>query len=115
MMPSPWNGTNIRRLMLSHVRSSSSSRPSLSRSAAALPGEHRAAEPRLPGRGARRAKAPIAVQQQLPRHLRHAEIQERIDIQLVPEHMTPVGLAVKAAGGYPSVPVRRVAAADLED
>ena len=29
--------------------------------------------------------------------------------------MTPVGLAVKAAGGYPSVPVRRVAAADLED
>src|SRR5258707_15011528 len=29
--------------------------------------------------------------------------------------MTPVRLAVEAAGGYPGVPVCRVAAADLED
>ncbi len=83
--------------------------------AAALPGEHRTAQPCLAGRRARLAQPPVAVQQQTPGDLRHAEAQEQVHVKLIPEHMPPVGLAVEAAGRYPGVQVGSVMRADLDD
>ena len=62
----------------------------------------------LAGRRARLAQAPVAVHQQPSGDLRHAEVQEQVHVELIPEHVAPVGLAVEAAGPHPGVQVDRV-------
>src|SRR5205807_3713239 len=44
-----------------------------------------------------------------------AEVQERIHIELVPEHMPAVGLAVEPSGRHPGVQIGDVSRADLQD
>ena len=65
--------------------------------AATLPGKHRAVEPRAARRLARRAEAPIAIQQQRPGDFRHPIVQKGKDKQLIPEDMALVGLPGPAA------------------
>ena len=71
--------------------------------AAALPREHRAPEACLPGRRPRLGQPAVAVHQQPAGDLGEAEAEERVDVELVPEHMPPVGLAVEPASRHPCV------------
>src|SRR6266704_6816387 len=71
--------------------------------AAALPGEHRAPESCLPGRCPRLPDPAVAIHQQPARDLGQAEVEERERVDLVPEHVPSVGLAVEPAGGQPGV------------
>ena len=60
------------------------------------------------------ADPPVAIHQQPARDLRQPEVQERVDVELVPEHVTAVGLAVEPAGGDAGIVVCRQARARLE-
>ena len=82
---------------------------------AALPGEHRPLVACLSGRRAGLVHAPVAVHQELARYLGQPEVEERIDIELVPEDVPAVGLAVQAPGRDAGVEVGGVRRADLED
>jgi hypothetical protein len=82
--------------------------------AAALPWEHGAAEARLVGRRTRFVQAPVPVHQQATSDLGHPVVQKRIHIQLVPEDMSAVGLAVESAGRNPRIDVGCLTRADLQ-
>src|SRR5215211_1971721 len=83
--------------------------------ATALPGVHRP-----PVTGVFRCRAglvesPVAIHHELARYLGQPEVEERVDVEFVPENMAAVGFAVKTAGRHPSVQVSRVRRADLQD
>jgi hypothetical protein len=61
------------------------------------------------------AHAAVAVHQQLARDLGEPEVDERVDVELVPEDVPAVRFAVEAAGGDACVEVRGVRRADLQD
>src|SRR4029077_3210136 len=69
--------------------------------AAALPREHRAPEPRLRPLPPCRADPPVPVHQQPPGDLRQPDVEERERVQLIPEHVPPVGLPVQPPGRQP--------------
>ena len=83
--------------------------------AAALPREHRARVARRACRRPRFAQAPVAVHEQLARDVGQARDEVAKDVQLVPEHVPAVRLAVQAARRDAGVVVGRVHRADLED
>ena len=60
-------------------------------------------------------EAPVAVHEQLPGDLGQPEVEEGVDVELVPEDMPAVCLAIEAAGGHAGVEIGRVARADLQD
>jgi hypothetical protein len=59
------------------------------------------------------AETPEAVHEQGAGDLGKAEVQEGIDVELVPEDVPAVGLAVEASRRDSGVPVGRVAGAHL--
>src|SRR5215211_3212100 len=61
------------------------------------------------------ATALPAIHHELARYLGQPEVEERVDVEFVPENMAAVGFAVKTAGRHPSVQVSRVRRADLQD
>ena len=83
--------------------------------AAALPREHRAPEPGLPGRRPGLPDPAVAIHQQPSRDLGQPDVEERERIHLVPEHVPAVGLAVEPAGGQPGIQVGGVPGADLKE
>ena len=83
--------------------------------AAALPRVHRAAVAGRPRRSARLPQPARPVLEQVPADPRQAEVEEREHVQLVPEHVAAVRLAVQAARDDAGVLVGRVARADLQD
>jgi hypothetical protein len=83
--------------------------------AAASPRIHRAAITGLASVGPCLAEAPEAVHPQSAGDVGKAKVEEGEDVQLVPEDMSAIGLAVEASGRDAGIPVRRVAGADLQD
>ena len=83
--------------------------------AAALPREHRSPAADLARRRARLADPPVAVHEQPPRDLRQPEVEEGIDVELVPEDVPAIGLAVETARRDAGVVMRGEARADLQD
>ena len=81
---------------------------------AALPREHGAAEAGLVGRRTRLAQAPVPVHQEAPGDLGHPIVEKRIHVQLVPEDMSAVGLAVESPGRNPGIDVGCVPRAHLQ-
>ncbi len=73
--------------------------------ARALPGEERASEPGGAGGRTGPGQSPPPVAQEAAGDLGQTGVEERQDEQLVPEHVTPVGLAVQTPGGHPHVEV----------
>src|SRR5215213_6095340 len=57
---------------------------------------------------------PVAIHEQLARDLGQPEVEERVDVEFVPEDVPAVSLAVEAAGWDPGVQVGRVWRADLK-
>ena len=57
----------------------------------------------------------VAVHQQPARDLGQPDVEERERVDLVPEHMPAIGLAVESAGRHPGVEVGGVTGTDLED
>src|ERR671914_649939 len=82
--------------------------------ATTLPGVHRPQVTSVFRRRAGLVEAPVAIHQELARYLGQPEVEERVNVEFVPEDMAAVGFAVKAAGRHPSVQVSRVRRADLE-
>ena len=82
---------------------------------AALPGEHRPFVAGLAGGGTGLIQSPETIQEQRAGDLRQPEVEERVDIEVVPEDVSPVRLAVQTAGGGARVEVGRVWGANLED
>ncbi len=82
--------------------------------AAALPREHRPALPRRAGRGTRLWQAAVSVEQQGPRDLRQTARHERHDVELVPEDVPAIGLAMEAPSGHAHVKVDDVRRSDLD-
>ena len=83
--------------------------------AAALPREHGSPAADLARRRARLADPPVAVHEQPPRDLRQPEVEEGIDVELVPEDVPAIGLAVETARRDAGVVMRGEARADLQD
>ena len=83
--------------------------------APALPREHRTTEPCLMGGRPGLAHPAVAVHQQPARDLGQPDVEERERVDLVPEHVPAIGLAVESAGGHPGVEVGGVTGADLQD
>src|SRR5215207_2274301 len=83
--------------------------------AAALPGVHGSPVAGFFGRCAGLIQPSVAIHEQLACDLGQPEVEERVDVELVPEDVPAVGLAVKAAGRNPGVEVGRVRRADLQD
>jgi hypothetical protein len=83
--------------------------------AAALPRVHRAPVAGLARGGPGLAETSEAVHQQRAGDIGKAEVQEGIDIELVPEDVPAIGLAVEASRRDTGVPVGRVARTDLQD
>ena len=67
--------------------------------AAALPREHRPGVAGCRGVPPGLVETAVAVEQERPGQLREAQNEERKHKQLVPEHVTPIGLSVQAPGG----------------
>src|SRR5918998_1918716 len=82
--------------------------------ATALPGVHRTPVASVFRRRASLLKSPVAIHQELARYLGQPEVEERVDVEFVPENMAAVGFAVKAAGRHSSVQISRVRRADLQ-
>src|SRR5215216_744226 len=82
--------------------------------ATALPRVHRPPVTEYFRRRAGLVEAPVAIHQELARYLGQPEVEERVDVEFVPEDMPAVGFSVKAAGRHPSVQVSRVRRADLK-
>src|SRR5918999_4333428 len=82
--------------------------------ATALPGIHRTPITDHFRRRAGLVEAPVAIHQELASYLGQPEVEERVNVEFVPEDMAAVGFAVKAAGRHPSVQVSRVRRADLQ-
>jgi hypothetical protein len=83
--------------------------------APALPWVHGALVAGRAGGRARLADAPVAIQDQAPRDLWQPQIEEGIDVQLIPEDVAAVGLAVESTSGDAGVVVGREPRAGLED
>src|SRR5829696_10071697 len=81
---------------------------------AALPGVQGSLVAGFFGRRPRFIEAPVAVHHELARDLGQPEVQERVDVELIPEYVPTVGLAVETAGWNASVQIRRVRGADLQ-
>jgi hypothetical protein len=73
--------------------------------ASALPGEHRSAVAGGAGGFASLVEAAVPVAQQSPARLRQVQSEDSVDEQLVPEDMSPIALAVQAAGAHPHIAV----------
>src|ERR671913_1800199 len=82
--------------------------------ATALPRVHRTPVTGVCRRRAGLVEAPVTIHQELARYLGQPEVEERVNVEFVPEDMAAVGFAVKAAGRHPSVQVSRVRRADLQ-
>ena len=83
--------------------------------AAALPGEHRPLETRLVRRRPGLLEAAIAVHQETACDLGQPQAKERVHVELIPEHVAPVGLAVQPARGHACVKVGGMTGAHLQD
>ena len=82
--------------------------------APALPREHRTPEPGLPGGRPGLPDPAVAIHQQPSRDLGQPDVEERERVDLVPEHVPAVGLAVQPARGHPGVEIGGMRRADLE-
>ncbi len=80
----------------------------LAPAAPALPRIERAPEPLLPRDAPRLGQPPVTVHQQRPGDIGHAQLEEWEDVELVPEDMAPVGLAVQPARRDADVQFHRV-------
>src|ERR687890_135480 len=83
--------------------------------AAALPGVHGSPVAGFFGCCAGLIQPSVAIHEQLACDLGQPEVEERVDVELVPKDVPAVSLAVKAAGRNPGVEVGRVRRADLQD
>src|ERR1022692_4530172 len=82
--------------------------------AAALPGIHGPAVTSVVSGPAGFWQSPVSVQEQRSHQLRKMQVEIGKDEELVPENMTPVGLAMEAAGGYADIEIDGVAGRRLK-
>ena len=83
--------------------------------AATLPGVHRAPVAGVASQRAGLVEPAVPVHQQAPRDLRQPEVQEGIDVELVPEDVAAVSFPVEAARGNAGVQVGCVGRAGLQN
>src|SRR5215210_8287789 len=82
--------------------------------ATALPRVHGSPVAGFFSRRAGLVQPPVAIHKQLARDLGQPEVEERVDVEFVPEDVPAVSLAAQAAGWDPGVQVGRVRRADLK-
>ena len=83
--------------------------------AATLPGVHRAPVAGVTSQRAGLVEPAVPVHQEAPCNLRQPEVQEGIDVELVPEDVSAIGFPVEAARGNAGVQVGRVGGAGLQN
>src|SRR4051794_24946477 len=79
-----------------------------------LPGEHHSRVAGLFSRRAGLVHATVPVHQESARNLRQPEVQKRVDVELIPEDVSAIGLTVETASGNARVEVGGVRRADLK-